>query len=92
MKGWFSVQFNSYKGVMIGELTMKIDPYKHKEKYLNWKPKVKDGIPGISEANSETILQYLSDMEHGLNVSAKSVKGPRSFIRLNNLRQRLAIR
>ena len=68
---------------------MKIDPYKHKEKFLSWKEKVKDGIPDVSEQNSDTILRYISDMESGLNVSAKSVKGPRSYIRLNNLKQRL---
>jgi len=68
---------------------MKIDPYKHQEKFLNWKQKTKDGIPGISKTNSDIILKYISDMENGLNVSSKSVKGPRSYIRLNNLRQRM---
>ncbi len=28
-------------------------------------------------------------MENGINISSKSVKGPRSYIRLNNLRQRI---
>jgi len=42
---------------------MKIDPYKHKERYLNWKEKVNErGIPGISKANSDLILRYLYDM------------------------------
>jgi integrase len=68
---------------------MKIDPYNHKEKFLNWKQKTKEGIPGISKTNSDIILRYISDMENGLNVSSKSVKGPRSYIRLNNLRQRM---
>lgn len=68
---------------------MKIDPYKHQEKFLNWKQKTKDGIPEISKTNSDVILRYISDMENGLNVSSKSVKGPRSYIRLNNLRQRM---
>jgi integrase len=68
---------------------MKIDPYKHKEKFLTWKEKVKNGIPDISKQNSDIILQYISDMENGLNVSSKSVKGARSHIRLNNLRQRM---
>ncbi len=68
---------------------MKIDPYKHKEKFLTWKEKVKNGIPDISKQNSDIILQYISDMENGLNVSAKSVKGARSYIRLNNLKQRM---
>ena len=68
---------------------MKIDPYKHKEKFLIWKKKVANGIPGISKQNSDTIAHYISDMENGLNVSSKSIKGPRSYIRLNNLKQRL---
>lgn len=68
---------------------MKIDPYKHKEKFLTWKEKVKNGIPDISKQNSDIVLQYISDMENGLNVSAKSVKGARSYIRLNNLKQRM---
>jgi len=68
---------------------MKIDPYKHKEKFLTWKEKVKNSIPDISKQNSDIILQYISDMENGLNVSAKSVKGARSYIRLNNLKQRM---
>ena len=68
---------------------MKIDPYKHKEVFLKWKDKTLDGIDGISKTNSDIILKYISDMENGLNVSSKSVKGPRSYIRLNNLRQRM---
>ena len=39
---------------------MKIDPYKHKEKYLIWKEKVKQGIPDISKINSEIILSPLT--------------------------------
>ena len=68
---------------------MKIDPYKHKEKFFRWKDNVKNGIIGISKLNSDIILQYISDMENGLNISSKSVKGPRSYIRLNNLKQRM---
>jgi len=68
---------------------MKIDPYKHKERYLNWKEKVKDEIPDISRENSDLILQYLNDMEKGINISSKNVKGARSYIRLNTLRNRL---
>ena len=68
---------------------MKIDPYKHKEVFLKWKDKTIDGIAGISNVNSDIILQYISDMENGLNVSSKSMKGPRSYIRLNNLKQRM---
>ena len=68
---------------------MKIDPYKHKEGFFKWKNKTLEGIDGISKSNSDIILRYISDMENGLNISSKSVKGPRSYIRLNNLRQRM---
>src|SRR5512138_1427249 len=68
---------------------MKIDPYKHKEKYLQWKDRNKNGIFGISPENSEIILAYLNDMERGANVANESVKGARSFNRLNTLRDKL---
>jgi hypothetical protein len=68
---------------------MKIDPYKHKEKYLAWKERVRQGIPEISKENSDIILKYVNDMEIGANVSAESVKGSRSFNRLNTLRDKM---
>lgn len=37
---------------------MKIDPpYKHKERYLAWKEKIKGRIPGISKENFDLILK-----------------------------------
>jgi len=70
---------------------MKIDPYKHKEKYQAWKKKISEigYIEGISKINSDLILKYVSDMELGINISNVSVKGARSYIRLNNLKQRM---
>jgi hypothetical protein len=68
---------------------MKIDPYNHKELYLNWKERNKNGIEGLSESNSKMVLDYLGDMECGLNVGKSSKKGSRSYIRLNNLKQRM---
>jgi hypothetical protein len=68
---------------------MKIDPYKHKEKYQAWKIREKGGISGISKENSDLILKYLNDMEVGSNIAKGSVKGARSFIRLNTLRDKL---
>ena len=68
---------------------MKIDPYKHKEKYLFWKKAIDGKIPNISKRNSELIWEYIIDMEHGLNVSNGSKKGARSYVRLNNLKQRM---
>ena len=54
---------------------MKIDPYKNKETWLAWKEKVKNGIPGISKENSNLIINYLRDMETGINISTDSKKG-----------------
>jgi len=69
---------------------MKIDPYKHKEQYLKWKDKAQEkGIGDITPHNSKIIIQYLVDMENGINVAASSIKGSRSYIRLNTLRQKL---
>lgn len=48
---------------------MKIDPYKHKENYLEWKKAINGKIPEISTQNSQLILSYLEDMEMGLNVA-----------------------
>lgn len=68
---------------------MKVDPYKHKERYLSWKESVENGIPELSKENSKIILDYIFDMEHGLNISGKNKKGSRSYTRLNSLRQRM---
>jgi integrase len=67
---------------------MKIDPYKHKERYLKWKEKIKNGIPGISKENSDLILRYVFDMEKGINIASGSTKGPRGFNRLNTIKDR----
>ena len=67
----------------------KIDPYKNKEKYLRWKQNIQGKIPQISRENSEIILQYLKDMELGINISMSNKKGSRSYTRLNTLRNRM---
>ena len=69
---------------------MKIDPYKHKEKYLSWKERViTEGIPNVTKENSDLILRYVFDMERGVNIAAGSAKGARSFIRLNTIRDKM---
>ncbi|MDP3026126.1 MAG: hypothetical protein Q8N63_00335 [Nanoarchaeota archaeon] len=68
----------------------KIDPYKHKERYLRWKEKTQSAIPEISRENSELIKEYLRDMESGVNIARGTKKGSRSYIRLNTLRQKMA--
>lgn len=68
---------------------MKIDPYKNEAKFLRWKESVSGGIPDLTPQNSRILLDYLSDMEMGLNVSKDSKKGARSYIRLNCLKVHL---
>jgi len=67
---------------------MKIDPYKSKEKWFEWKKDIETGIPDISKENSDLIKRYFNDMENGFNVSSIR-RGSRSFIRLNTLKTRM---
>ena len=48
---------------------MKKDPYKHEQRYLEWKESVKEGIQNVSRVNSELIINYVTDMEKGVNAS-----------------------
>jgi len=68
---------------------MKIDPYKHKQKYSHWKTKINGKIPKLTKENSDLLLKFLNDMEIGINVAKGSKKGARSPIRLNTLRSRM---
>ncbi|MFA6175064.1 MAG: site-specific integrase [Phycisphaerae bacterium] len=65
---------------------LKRDPYHHEEHWNTWKAENKSRIEGISKYNSDLILEFLTDMEMGKNVSPISRKGERSHIRLNNIR------
>ena len=47
---------------------MKLDPYKHKERYLKWKELTQERIPSVSKENSDLIKQYLGDMEKGMEI------------------------
>lgn len=69
---------------------MKLDPWKHKENYLRWKEKVREkGITHINKENSDLTLQYVFDMEDGINIAVGSVKGSRGYGRLLSLKNRL---
>lgn len=69
---------------------MKIDPYKNKEKYENWKKKGCK-ITGVSKRSEKVINDFLSDMESGTNVNTSNKKGARSYIRLNSYRSKLKL-
>jgi len=68
---------------------MKIDPYNHKESFLGWRDECRKGIPEISKANSDFILNYIDDMEKGANVASFSAKGARSYSRLVSLKNKM---
>lgn len=68
---------------------MKIDPYQSQRAYERWKADVSTDIPGVTPENHRVIMQFLEDMERGLNVAAKHKKGGRGFLRLNTLRTKL---
>lgn len=73
------------------EGVMKRDPYNRKEGWIRWKQVVREngGIPNLSKENSDIILQYLTDMELGLNTAVGSKKGARSFPNLMALKTRI---
>lgn len=61
-----------------------------RQRHENWKEEVcEQGIPGLTQATSDVIIQHLADMEEGRNVARGSKKGGRSYARLYNIRQRL---
>ena len=68
---------------------VKVDPYNHKERFLEWKQSVEKGIDGLTHLNELMLKKYLSDMENGLNVAFLMKKGPRSYVRLYTLRIRM---
>ena len=68
---------------------MRFDPYQRKASYLRWKAGVATGIPRLTAANTRVIMQYLNDMEYGLNVGVGSKKGGRSYLRLSAIKTKL---
>lgn len=63
---------------------MVIDPYNHKSRFEKWKQNPK--FEGVSKLNSDLLVEYLFDMENGINVART---GRLSYDRLNNLKQRM---
>lgn len=64
------------------------DPYKNQERWNSWKEKNKKKIEGVSLINSKLILEFLNDMERGMNTPA-SKKGRRKPITLINLKDHI---
>lgn len=68
---------------------MKIDPYKHKERYHSWRNQPIPQMPNVSSENQKIILKYLDDMEIGANIAKGSPKGGRGYARLHSLKARM---
>jgi len=66
-----------------GELV--VDPYKAKERYLNWDKR----IPSLSRENEHIIVRYLEDMRQGINIGTRAPKGKRGYRRLLTQKNRL---
>ncbi len=43
----------------------------------------------MTKYNSDITLKYLDNMENGINISTKNVKGSRSHIRFNTIREKM---
>ena len=76
-----------FKGKMLSDC-MKIDPYKNKQQFINWKDKGAL-IPDVSKVNEKLIRRFLFDLEEGTNINTSNKKGGRSYIRLNSYRSKL---
>ena len=64
-------------------------PVKKMYDYLKWKED--RAIPGVSKVNEKLIINYVFDMESGINIAVGTKKGGRSYTRLNALRTRLRL-
>jgi len=54
---------------------MKIDPYKHQQKYTHWKSKINGRVPDLTKENSDLLLKFLNDMEIEItNINDEQVK------------------
>lgn len=65
------------------------DIYNLEKRWDTWKKENSKGIKEVSKHNSELIIQLLTDMEQGKNISPKTKKGERSYHRLLSLKDRL---
>ena len=70
---------------------MKRDLFNHGNLFENWKSELTDDYleEGLTKENTKLFIQYLKDMEKGVNVSKVSKKGGRDPKTLNRLRSKV---
>lgn len=72
------------------EIRRKVDVYNLEQRHKNWIEYARgNGIDGLTKANSDHILAYITDMEEGRNVARGSRKGGRGYARLTSIRTRM---
>ena len=64
-----------------------IDPHKNKERFQIWKKS--KNLDKLTPFDKKIILQYVADMENGVNIAPNSVKGSRSYGRLIALKSKM---
>jgi hypothetical protein len=66
----------------------KFDPNRYEQRFVNWRIKGSP-MPGISQENRQLILEYVADMEIGMNVNPASRKGARAYSSLQGTRTKM---
>ena len=69
---------------------VKFDPRRYKERFLNWRFKGSP-MPNISEDSRQLILNYIADMEIGININPSSRKGSRTYCSLQGIRTKMLL-
>lgn len=65
---------------------MKLDVFNRERQFKNWRNDIKEyGNPKLSDNNSKILLNYLDDMETGVNTARGSKKGKRGYAQLTKL-------
>lgn len=67
------------------------DFFYYESLHNNWKNKILNNrkIDGLSEANSDVLIQFILDMELGKNINSSTKKGSRGYHRLIVLRNKI---
>ena len=70
---------------------MKKDVFNHGDCWLRWKDQLTPQYleDGLTKIHSKLYVQYLLDMEKGVNIPKKSPKGSRDIMTLNRLRSKI---
>jgi len=65
---------------------MKRDPYQNGDRWKTWRGKNSKRIKGLTPVNSKLLLEFLNDMEQGMNtpLRCKGIRGPTTLLNLKD--------